>query len=96
MYNSHKAKGWCNNHSHKSFVGNQLSKTAPLIGSPQATVYQLSNVTGPAKMDQVGKKYIISQNGKYLEFCGQYLLSVSCKMLAIEFFSMVKISLQYL
>ena len=38
-------------------------------------------VTGPAKRDQVGTKYTISQNGIYLEFCVQYFLSVSCKML---------------
>ena len=31
------------NYHHKYFVGNQLSKTAPFIGSPQAVIYQLSN-----------------------------------------------------
>ena len=41
-------------------------------------------VTRPAKWDQVGTKYTISQYGKYLEFCVQYLLSVSCKMLPIK------------
>ena len=41
------------------------------------------NVTRPAKTDQVGTKYTISQNGKYLEFCVQYLLSVSYKRLRI-------------
>ena len=46
----------------------------------------LTYVTGPAKRNQVGTKYIISQNGKYLEFCVQYLLSISCKLLAIELF----------
>ena len=43
-------------------------------------------VTGPVKRDQVGTKYIISKHGKYPEFCVQYLLSVSCKMLAIKLF----------
>ena len=38
-------------------------------------------VTGTAKRDQVVTKYILSQNGTYLEFCVKYLLSVSCKML---------------
>ena len=41
-------------------------------------------VTGPAKRDQVGTKYTISQNGTYLEFYVQYLLSISCKMLLIK------------
>ena len=41
-------------------------------------------VTGPAKRDQVGTKYIISQNGTYLEFCVQYLFSVSCRMLLMQ------------
>ena len=49
------------------------------------------NVTGPAKRDQVGTKYIISQNGTYLEFCVQYLLSVSCKMLPMKVFIYGKI-----
>ena len=43
-------------------------------------------VTGPAKRDQVGRKCTISQNGIYLEFYEQYLLSVSCKMLPIKLF----------
>ena len=43
IYNSHEANGWCNNHNHKYFVGNQLSKTIPFSGSPQAIIYQLSN-----------------------------------------------------
>ena len=41
-------------------------------------------VTGPAKRDQVGTKYTNSHNGKYIEFCVQYLLSVSCKMLPMK------------
>ena len=41
-------------------------------------------VTGPAKRDQVGTKNTISQNGTYLEFCVQYLLSVSCRMLPVK------------
>ena len=28
-----------NNHNHKYFVGNRLSKTAPFIRSPQAVIY---------------------------------------------------------
>ena len=43
-------------------------------------------MTGPAKRDQVGTKYTISQNGKHFEFYVQYLLSVSCKMLPIKLF----------
>ena len=43
MYNSHKANGWCNNHSQKYFGANQLSKTVPFIECPQAITYQLSN-----------------------------------------------------
>ena len=42
-YNFHNANGWCNNYSHKCFAGNQLSKTTPFIGSPQAIIYQLSS-----------------------------------------------------
>ena len=41
-------------------------------------------MTRPAKRDQVGTKYTISQNGTYLELCVQYLLSVSCKMLPMK------------
>ena len=44
-------------------------------------------VTGPAKRDQVGTcttKYTLSQNGEYLEFCAQYLVSVSYNMLPIK------------
>ena len=41
-------------------------------------------VTGPARIDQVSTKYTISQNGKYLEFYVQYLLSVNCETLAIK------------
>ena len=44
----------------------------------------LQYVTGPAKRDQVGTKYTISQNGTYLEFCVQYLYSVSCTMLPMK------------
>ena len=44
----------------------------------------MPNVTGPAKRDQVGTKYIISQNGTYLEFCVQYLFSVSCRTLPMQ------------
>ena len=40
-------------------------------------------VTGPAKRVQVGTKYTISQNGKYLEVCVQYLVS---KMLPIKLY----------
>ena len=41
-------------------------------------------VTRQTKRDQVGTKYTISQNGTYLEFCVEYLLSVSCKMLPMK------------
>ena len=41
-------------------------------------------VTGPAKRDQVGTKYTISQNGAYLKFFVQYLLSVSSKILHMK------------
>ena len=41
-------------------------------------------VTGPAEMDQVGTKYSLSQNGKYLEFCVQYLVSLRCIMLPVK------------
>ena len=44
-------------------------------------------MTGPAVWDhQVGTKCTITQNGKYLEFCAQYLLSESCKILPINLF----------
>ena len=43
-------------------------------------------VTGPAKRDQMGTKYIISQNSRYREFFVQYLLSVSCKLLPMTLF----------
>ena len=39
MYNSRKANRWCNNHSFKYFVGNQLSKTTPFTRVPQAIMY---------------------------------------------------------
>ena len=42
------------------------------------------NVTGPAKRDQVGTRYIISQNRTYLEFWVYYSLSVNCKMLLMQ------------
>ena len=48
--------------------------------------YPTTYVTGPAKRDQVGTKYAISQNGIYLEFCAQYLISVSCIMLPMKLF----------
>ena len=44
------------------------------------------DVTGPAKKDQVGTKYTISENHKYLTFCVQHLLFVSYKMLPIKLF----------
>ena len=37
-------------------------------------------------MDQVGTKYTISQNGTYVEFCVQYLFSVSCTILPMKLF----------
>ena len=42
------------------------------------------NTTKPAKRDQMGTKYIISQNGTYVEFYVQCFLSVSCKMLLMK------------
>ena len=48
-------------------------------------IIKFTYVTGPAKRDQVGTKNTISQNVKYLEFCEQYLLSVSCRMLPMKF-----------
>ena len=47
-------------------------------------IVHCKNVTGPAKRDQVGTKYTISQNGTYLEFYVQCLLSVGCKMLPMK------------
>ena len=44
-------------------------------------------VTGPVKRDQVGTKYTLLQNGTYFEFLVQYLLSVSCKTLAMKLFT---------
>ena len=41
-------------------------------------------MTGPTKRDQVGTKYTISQNGKYFEFCVQYVVSINCKMLPFQ------------
>ena len=46
--------------------------------------YELPYVTGAAKRDQVGTVYTNSHNGTYLEFCVQYLISVSCKMLPMK------------
>ena len=40
-------------------------------------------MTGP-EWDQVGTTYTSSQNGKYIEFCVEYLLSVSCNMFPIK------------
>ena len=45
---------------------------------------KIANVTGPVKRDQVGTKNTTSQNGTYIEFCVQYLLSVSCRMLPMK------------
>ena len=50
----------------------------------QTLLFYYTYVTGPAKRDQVGTKYIISQNDKKLEYCLQYLLSVTCVMLPME------------
>ena len=54
----------------------------------QPCIFQYHNiiVTGPAKRDQVGTKYTISQNGTYFEFCVQYSLYVSCNMLPMKLF----------
>ena len=41
-------------------------------------------VTGPVKRDQVGTKYTTTQNGKYLEFCEQYLHSVTCTIFPMK------------
>ena len=43
-------------------------------------------VTSTAKRDQVGTKYTVSQNHKYLELRIQHLHSLSCKMLPIKLF----------
>ena len=48
--------------------------------------FHMTYVTGPVKRDQIGTRYIILQNNKYLEVCVQYLLSVICKMLSIKLF----------
>ena len=37
-----------------------------------------------SKRDQVGTKNTTSQNGTYLEFCVQCLLSVSCRMFPVK------------
>ena len=45
---------------------------------------ELIFVTGPAKRDQVGTKYTISQNGTFVECCVQYLHSLRCTMLPMK------------
>ena len=55
-YNSHKANIWYNNHSHKCFVENQLSKTTLFIRSRQTIVYQLSNCHSPQYINYHCKK----------------------------------------
>ena len=57
-----------------------------LITLEKRVLYESTYVTRPGKRDQlqVGTKYTISQNGTYLEFCVQYFLSVSCKMLPMK------------
>ena len=58
---------------------------SPLLLCIVVLVHNYSiNVTGPAKRDKDGTKYIISQNGKYLEFCVQYLVYVSSNLLPIK------------
>ena len=50
-----------------------------------ASCVKLCNICDRAsKRDQVGTKYTISQNGTYVEFCVQYLFSVSCTILPMK------------
>ena len=58
--------------------------------------YHMIYVTAPAKKDQVGTKYTISQNYTYLKFCVQYLLSVSFEMQHTKVFIDGKMFLQWL
>ena len=53
-------------------------------------------VTGPVKRDQVGTKYTLSQNCKYLESFVHYLLSVSCNICHIKLSIGGQNSLQWL
>ena len=59
----------------------QPKGTLSLSNSDRWTSTDVTYVTRPAKRDQVGRKYTISQNGK---FCIQYLLSGSCRMLPMK------------
>ena len=45
-----------------------------------------ANVTGPAKMDQVGTMHTLSQNVEYVGCCVQDLFYFSCKGLYIKLF----------
>ena len=55
-----------------------------------AYLCHLTNMIRPAKRDQVGTKYISSENVQYLKFCVQYLLYVSFTMFIIKLFIDVK------
>ena len=69
-------------------------KLSIIVGQYWNFKVMIQYVTGPAKRDQVGTKYTISYNCKYLKLHGQYSLSVSLKML--QFIDDKKISLQWL
>ena len=65
----------------KSFIYSYLAVHLSKINNTITVICDWAQRKGS---DQVGTKYTISQNGTYLEFCVQYLLSVSCKILPIK------------
>ena len=66
-------------HCHMNTVRHFLLATRIYIGfAVEILKMHIHKCDRPAKRDQVGTEYTISQNGTYLEFCVQYLLSVSC------------------
>ena len=74
----------CTQGSYSSCTGNNILWNNICV-TPNIIQNNLSAyVTGPAKRDQVGTKYTISQNGTYLEFCVQYLFSFSCRILPMQ------------
>ena len=49
-------------------------------------IIKSANVTGPARMDQVGTIHTLSQNVEYVGCCVHDLLYFSCKRLHIKLF----------
>ena len=69
----------------KSLLHSRVAKT--FHNSYLSHHWLFTFVTGPVNRDQVGTKYTISQNIKYLKFCVQHLVSVSFEVLPSNLFT---------